>query len=50
MKRHKYFGLVWKILSKEKRNKVIEVIADGKGLIPFEKIMTTDSLDLKPEN
>ena len=29
MKRHEYFGLVWKILSKEKRNKVLEVIADG---------------------
>ena len=29
MKRYEYFGLVWKILSKEKRNKVLEVIADG---------------------
>ena len=48
--RHDYFGLVWKILSKEKRNKVIEIIVDSKGFIPYEKIITIDSLDLKPEN
>ena len=35
--RHDYFGLVWKILSEEKGNKMIEVIADGKVLIPYEK-------------
>ena len=29
---------------------MIEVIADGKGLILYEKIITTDNLDLKPEN
>ena len=35
--RHNYFGLISKILSEEKRNKVIEVIADDKGLIAYEK-------------
>ena len=29
---------------------MIEVIADGKSLIPYEKKITTDNLDLKPEN
>ena len=35
--RHNYFGLISKILSEEKRNKVIQVIADDKGLIAYEK-------------
>ena len=47
--RHDYFGLNWKNLSEQKRNKVIEVIADAKGLIAYEKVVTTNSLDFKPE-
>ena len=47
--RHDYFGLNWKNLSEQKRNKVIEVIADAKGLNAYEKVVTTNSLDFKPE-
>ena len=48
--RHNYFGLDWKSLSEEKRNNLIEVIADGKGLTSYKKIVTTNNLDLKPKN
>ena len=34
--RHNYFGLDWKNLSEEKRNNLIEVIADGKGLTSYK--------------
>ena len=34
----------------EEKNKLLETIASGKGIIPYEKIVSQYSLDLAPEN
>ena len=46
---HDYFSTVWKDLSNNQRNKIIEIIVSGKGVIPYEKIETIDSLSIRPE-
>ena len=48
--RHDYLGLVWKILREDQKEKILEIITGGKGLIPSEKIINMNSSDLKPEN
>ena len=47
---HDYFSTVWKDLSNNQRNKIIEIIVSGKGVIPYEKIETVDSLSIRPED
>ena len=47
---HDYFSTVWINLTNDQRNKIIETIVSGKGVIPYEKIETIDSLSCKPED
>ena len=47
---HSYFSKVWKELSSDQKNKVIEIITGGKGIIPYEKIESIDSLQIIPED
>ena len=47
---HEYFSTVWKNLTNNQQNKIIEIIVSGKGVIPYEKIETIDSLSCKPED
>ena len=34
---HEYFSTVWKNLTNNQQNKIIEIIVSGKGVIPYEK-------------
>ena len=45
-----YFSIVWDQMSLDQKNMVIEIIVSGKGVIPYEKIETIDSLSIKPED
>ena len=47
---HDYFLIAWDQMSLDQKNMVIEIIVSGKGVIPFEKIETIDSLSIKPED
>ena len=47
---HDYFSIVWDQMLLNQKNKIIEIIVSGKGVIPYEKIEKTDSLSIKPEN
>ena len=48
---HDYFSVVWEKLTYKQRKKVVEIISSGKGVIPYEKIETINSLStVKPEN
>ena len=47
---HDYFSTIWINLTNNQRNKIIEIIVSGKGVIPYEKIETIDSLSSKPED
>ena len=45
-----YFSKVWQELSLEQRIKILEIIVSGKGVIPYEKIESIDSLQITPED
>ena len=47
---HDYFSTIWKNLTNNHKNKIIEIIMSGKGVIPYEKIETIESLSCKPED
>ena len=47
---HSYFSDIWKNLHFVERNKIIDIVVSGKGIIPYEKIETINSLAMKPEN
>ena len=47
---HDYFLIVWDQMSFDQKNKVIEIIVSGKGVIPYEKTERIDSLSIKPED
>ena len=47
---HSYFSIVWNNLDFLQKNKVIDIVVSGKGIIPYEKIETIESLSLKPED
>ena len=38
------------MLNDQQRRKVLDLIVGGKGVIPYEKINSIDSLNIKPEN
>ena len=44
------FQHFWKKLTIHQKNKIIEIIVSGKGVIPYEKIETIESLSCKPED
>ena len=47
---HPYFSNVWASLNIEKKKKILDVIASGKGVMPYEKINSMHSLKLRPED
>ena len=47
---HDYFSKIWPKLNVEQSKKILEIIVSGKGVIPYEKIETINSLSIKPED
>ena len=47
---HSYFSIVWNEMDFLQKNKVIDIVVSGKGIIPYEKIETIESLSQKPED
>ena len=41
---------VWKYLGDLQKSKILEIIAEGKGIIPYENIVDMNSMFLTPEN
>ena len=47
---HFYFSAVGPYLSLKKKEKILEIISEGKGIIPYEIIANIESFFIKPEN
>ena len=47
---HSYFSTIWDKMHFFEKSKIIDIIVSGKGIIPYEKIQSIDSLSVKPEN
>ena len=50
LNQHYYFSTVWPYLNSNKQNKILEIISEGKGIIPYEIIVHMDSFLIKPDN
>ena len=46
---HFYFGRVWRNLKQEDRDKILDLISEGKGVMPYEKVKKIESLLDLPE-
>ena len=47
---HQYFSTVWPFLPLNKKEKILKITCEGKGVIPYEIVTGMDSFFLKPEN
>ena len=47
---HHYFSEVQKFLGPPQKEKTLNIVADGKGIIPYQKIVDTNSMSSPPEN
>ena len=50
LNQHDYFSQTRPLLDFSQKRKVLDSIVRGKGVIPYEKIVSIDSLSIKPEN
>ena len=47
---HDYFSKTWKYLGPAQKEKILNIMVNGKGIIPYEKIVDFNSLSLTPED
>ena len=50
LNQHHYFSETWKYLSDAQKNKILDIISEGKGIIPYEKIVDMNSMFLTAVN
>ena len=50
LNQHYYFSTVWPYLNSNKQNRILEIISEGKGIIPYEIIVNMESFFIKPNN
>ena len=46
---HHYFSTVWPFITSNIQNKILNIIAEGKGVILYEIVVDMDSFSLKPD-
>ena len=46
---HTYFKYVWQTLKIDDRYKILDLVAEGKGVMPYEKVVNIDSLSSSPD-
>ena len=49
LNQHYYFGEIWKFSSDAQKTRILDIISEGKGIIPYEKIVNMNSLFCSPE-
>ena len=50
LNQHYSFSTVWPYLNSNKQNKILEMISEGKGIVPYEIIVDMESFFTKPDN
>ena len=45
-----YFSKIWAGIGESDKEKILDIMAEGKGALPYEKIIDVNSLQLEPEN
>ena len=47
---HDYFANIWKFLAQHQKDKILDIVSSGKGIIPYEMVVNAESLFIEPEN
>ena len=47
---HEYFNQIWPKIKNSEKNKILDIIESGKGVMPYEKIRNIESLNSVPES
>ena len=50
LNQHNYFSKTWLLLDFSQKRKVLDIVVCRNGVIPYEKIVSIDSLNSKPKN
>ena len=50
LNQHYYFGEIWKFLSDALKTRILDIISEEKGIIPYRKIVNMNSLFCTPKN
>ena len=50
MLKHSYFSKIWSDIEETDKDKILDIISEGKGALPYEKIIDINSLQITPEN
>ena len=45
-----YFSKIWKYLGDAQKNKILDIISEGKKIIPYGQLVDMNSMFLTPEN
>ena len=49
LNQHYYFSTVWPYLNSQKKEKILEIVSEGKDVIPYEMVIDTQSFFITPE-
>ena len=49
LEEHYFFSQIWFVLEKDQKNKILDIISSGKGVMPYEKIKNLNSLNEAPQ-
>ena len=50
LSKHAYFSKIWLDIDESDKEKILDIVAEGKGALPYEKIVDVNSLQATPEN
>ena len=49
MNQHHYFCTIWPYLSNQKKDKILDIISTGEGIIPYELIVNIETFFITPD-
>ena len=49
LEKHSYFKFIWQTLDEQTKDKILELVAEGKGIMLYEKVIDINSLSKSPD-
>ena len=49
MLKHSYVSKIWSDIEETDKDKILDIISEGKGALPYEKIIDINSLQITPK-
>ena len=49
LEKHSYCKFIWQTLEEQSKDKILDLVAEGKGVMPYEKVIDINSLSKSPD-